>query len=224
MDDDHESDPETGAAARSGSSPGAARSRPPRSGRAGSVLGLPRRTLAICVCIAAVAAISAGLVASLVLTDDEPTAVDADAGPDFEALLEVGLRTSEGRPTTLAAMLDGRPMVVNLWAQSCAPCIEEMPLLEVAHQERPELAFLGVHVNDPTPGQVDRARALAARTGITFPWVQDPDRNFFFEAGATGMPTTLLLDPRGRILATRTGAFADHADLRTWIDQHRPEP
>lgn len=192
------------------------------------VLGLPRRTLAICVAIAAIGALLAGLVASVVLSDDAPSDearadLEAVEEADPEAMLAVALTTPDGKPTTLAANLDGRPMVVNLWAHSCAPCIEEMPLLEAAHQEHPSVGFLGVHVNDPAPSdQLEKAKGLATQTGITFPWVQDPDRNFFFEAKAAGMPTTLFLDERGRILATKTGAFSDRAELWSWISEHQP--
>lgn len=74
-----------------------------------------------------------------------------------------------------------------------------------------------------TQDRLEKAKALAEQTGITYPWVQDPSGNFFFEARASGMPTTLLLDRRGRIVATRTGAFRDQADLQGWIDRYRPD-
>jgi len=115
--------------------------------------------------------------------------------------------------------------VLNLWAWSCAPCIDEMPLLEAAHVADPSIAFLGVHVNDRGPSdQMPKAVRLAEQTGITFPWIVDAGQDFFFEAKAAGMPTTLFLDGRGRILATKTGAFSDAADLAAWIDTNRPEP
>jgi thiol-disulfide isomerase/thioredoxin len=180
------------------------------------------------VCVALIGALVAGLAASVVLTDDDTTGADASGleavvPPDSEAMLAVELTTVAGQPTTLAANLDGRPLVVNLWAHSCAPCIEEMPLLEAAARDHQDIGFLGVHVNDPSPGdQLAKASALAVQTGITYPWVVDTDQDFFFEAKAAGMPTTLFLDARGRILATKTGVFTDDADLRAWIDEHAP--
>jgi cytochrome c biogenesis protein CcmG/thiol:disulfide interchange protein DsbE len=197
---------------------------PRAPGPARGIRSLSRRTLAICVCVATIGALLAALVASALLDDtaDERTEQTAELEPvgavDLDRMLSVALTTVDGTPTTLAAQLDTRPMVLNIWAQSCVPCVEEMPLLEAAHQANPDVAFLGVDTQD----RLDRALELAAQTGITYPWVQDPSGNFFYEAGATGMPTTLLLDRRGRILATRTGAFADQADLQGWIDEHRP--
>lgn len=190
------------------------------------MFGLPARTLAICVCIAAIAALIAGLIASVVLddgTDGSDTAIgelEPVETPDPEEMLAVGLTTIDGKPTTLAAHLDGRPMVLNIWAQSCVPCVDEMPMLEQAHQDNPDLAFFGVDTQD----RLEKALPMAAQTGITYPWVQDPRGDFYYAARAAGMPTTLLLDDRGRILDTKTGAFADQAQLQAWIDEHRPEP
>lgn len=226
-------EPTTGAPAPSGGpatdparDPGAPPAPAVRSDRAGrpGLRGLSRRTLAICVCLATIGALLAALVASSLLDDstdagsDQVAELEPVGAVDVDRMLSVALTTVDGEPTTLAAHLDTRPMVLNIWAQSCVPCVEEMPLLEAAHQANPDVAFFGVDTQD----RLDRALVLAAQTGITYPWVQDPTGNFFYEAGATGMPTTLLLDRRGRILATRTGAFSDQADLQGWIDEHRP--
>lgn len=185
---------------------------------------ISRRALAISVCVATIGALIAALVTLEILEGDEsPETAQATLetlpAPDTDRLVSTALETIDGQPTTLAAHLDHRPMVLNIWAQSCVPCVDEMPLLEAAHQANPDIAFLGVDTQD----RLEKAKALAEQTGITYPWVQDPSGNFFFEARASGMPTTLLLDRRGRIVATRTGAFRDQADLQGWIDRYRPD-
>ena len=40
-----------------------------------------------------------------------------------------------GGTTTLTKLhaIDSRPIVFNLWATWCAPCLEEMPDLQAAH-------------------------------------------------------------------------------------------
>ena len=43
----------------------------------------------------------------------------------------VSFQGADGKPTTLAAF-KGRPVLVNLWATWCGPCVKEMPTLDAA--------------------------------------------------------------------------------------------
>ncbi|MCL5060769.1 MAG: redoxin family protein [Candidatus Thermoplasmatota archaeon] len=45
------------------------------------------------------------------------------------ALPTLSLTTLAGDPVDLAALADGKPLVVNLWASWCPPCRREMPTL-----------------------------------------------------------------------------------------------
>jgi thiol-disulfide isomerase/thioredoxin len=176
------------------------------------------------VCVALVAAMLAGLVASIVIGDDAERGTAAE-GPtllprgeiDPTALAAVELLTVEGDTTTLPALLDPhRPTVVNLWAQSCAPCIKEMPWLEGARRANPDVAFLGVNVLD----RLDNAEAMAAKTGITYPWVRDDDGSFGNAAQSSGLPDTLLIEPDGTVVASKSGVFASQAAIQSWLDEH----
>ncbi|CAN5806665.1 hypothetical protein BH23ACT2_BH23ACT2_11140 [soil metagenome] len=187
--------------------------------------GLGLRTVAICVCVALVGAIAAGLVATLLLTDDDPAAAQDPVGTlvragevDTDELLGVELVTAGDDATTLEAYVGEEPVVVNLWAQSCPPCIKEMPWLEQTSQANPDVTFLGVNVLD----RPDRAAAMADQTGITYEWVRDPAGDFANAAKSTGLPDTLLLDTDGTVLASKLGPFADQADIQQWLDDHLP--
>lgn len=185
--------------------------------------GLDGRTLAICVTVALVAGLVAALVASALIGSDTTDAADGPSPTiqltdqiDTEDLLGVELLTLDGKATTLGDRLGDQPVVVNLWAQSCAPCIKEMPLLEQAHQDNPDVAFLGVDTQD----QLDKAKVMADRTGITYPWVQDPKGDFFFAAQSAGMPTTFIITGSGEIVASKTGSFDSQRELQGWLDAH----
>lgn len=194
-------------------------SRPPRSG-----LGLSTRTIAICVCIALVAALGTALVASWISGGDDGSAAAGGSDPtiqltdrvDSNELLSTELLTVDGAPTSLGDRMTERPVVVNIWRENCPPCIREMPLLEAAHLANPDVEFLGVDSQD----RLASAKVMAQRTGITYPWVQDPKGDFFFAAQGAGMPTTFIIMASGEIVASKTGAFESGAELQQWLDDH----
>lgn len=177
------------------------------------------RTIAIVVVIGLVAAIVVGLIASAVLEDDpapsgtmtlsEPTEADS------ARLLAARAETVDGKATNLGSFLDQQPMLVNFWQSSCVPCVDEMPLLEGAQAKNPDLTVVGVATQD----RLAQAEALAKQTAITYPWIQDPEGEVYYESRGSGMPTTLLLGADGEVLATKTGAFKSAAELQAFIDQ-----
>ncbi|CAN5615789.1 hypothetical protein BH10ACT1_BH10ACT1_40210 [soil metagenome] len=179
---------------------------------------LDGRTLGICVCVALVAAIVAALLAGALTGDDQSDASPGSSGGmhliDTAALLKVPMVAVDGSDTDLAAFAGEKPILVNLWASSCAPCIKEMPLLEQARADNPALDFLGVDVLD----RLDLAKTMVARTGVTYPWVQDPAGDFGNALKSTTLPSTFILDPDGTIVASKGKAFKSQAELQAWID------
>lgn len=58
-----------------------------------------------------------------------PAAGRIDRSHKGEAAPDVSFTAPDGKATTLAAF-KGRPVLLNLWATWCAPCIAEMPTLD----------------------------------------------------------------------------------------------
>ena len=54
------------------------------------------------------------------------------------------LQDLQGTPATLAST-DGLPLVVNLWASWCGPCVREMPVLARAQQRHGQVRFVFVN-------------------------------------------------------------------------------
>jgi thiol-disulfide isomerase/thioredoxin len=96
------------------------------------------------------------------------------AGSDGSDVLTRTFQLVDGGTTTLAELQadDGRPLVVNLWATWCAPCLAEMPDLEAFHRQRgDEIRVLGLNISDsPT-----RSAALTDELDITYLLGSDPD-------------------------------------------------
>ena len=93
--------------------------------------------------------------------------------------------------------LRGRVVLVHFWASRCAPCLQEMPSLKrLASTEGPEsLSVIAVNVGESEL----RAKAFSKRLGIEFPVLLDKDSAVFDGWGARVLPTTYILDGKGRV-------------------------
>jgi len=179
---------------------------------------LDRRTIAICALIGLVAALVTALVASALLSDDSSGSdleLEEARGANTERLLAQPVDTVDGGTSDLAAYAADQPMLINIWASNCVPCIDEMPLLEQARADNPGVTFVGVASQDDPA----KAAALAKQTGITYPYVLDPTGEVAYEADGTSMPTTVLLNAEGDLVAARSGAFHTQDDLQSFVDQ-----
>lgn len=81
----------------------------------------------------------------------------------------VGTCLADGVPADLAALVGGRPTLVNTWATWCAPCREELPALQ-AYSERPgAIDVVGVQVQSGAAEGLELLRAL----GVHYPNLHD---------------------------------------------------
>ena len=102
----------------------------------------------------------------------------------------------EGEPASLADFR-GKPLLVNLWATWCAPCIAEMPTLDsLAAREKDRLRV--VTISQDLDGR-DKVEAFFARQGYRQleTWL-DPQMALMGELKVDILPTTILYDSQGR--------------------------
>ncbi|WP_298229907.1 redoxin domain-containing protein [Gryllotalpicola sp.] len=98
----------------------------------------------------------------------------------------------------------GEYTVINFWASTCTACITEMPSLESEHRALGgKVAFVGVDVADKTTA----GRTFARRFGITYPLLSDGDGATAGRFAISGLPYTVVLDPRGTVIIRHPGAF-----------------
>jgi thiol-disulfide isomerase/thioredoxin len=97
------------------------------------------------------------------------------------------------------AKFKGTPMLVNLWASWCAPCIKELPTLQQLEQAQAEEGKLGViAVSQDTAPQESIEAFLGERDLGRFAAYHDPDMKLTSALGIQIMPTTILYDAQGK--------------------------
>lgn len=100
----------------------------------------------------------------------------------------------------------GRGMVVNMWATWCAPCVAEMPSLEALSKA------LAPHDIAVLPLSSDRGGAEVVQAwyqahGITFlPVLLDRKSAVAGALNARGIPTTVIINTEGKVVARLEGA------------------
>ncbi len=160
-------------------------------------------------------AVSNGITADEVSPDEaQPAAGGAanasehlvDRSHKGAAMPDKAFTTADGKQTTLKQIADGKPLLVNLWATWCAPCVAELPELDRAAQGA---AAKGVRViavsQDMEPAAVPafwRARKLTTLQT----WL-DPENVLGFHYGTGTLPTTVLYDKDGKEVARIVGAL-----------------
>lgn len=124
----------------------------------------------------------------------------------------------QGSPVDLASVR-GTPLVVNVWASWCPPCIEELPLLrEMSEKYGPDVRFLGIDLQD------DEASALRMleEFGVTFPSVVDRDGVVRASLGVPGPPVTFFIGADGIITGRWDGLLPSEevfdALMKSYLD------
>ena len=128
----------------------------------------------------------------------------------------------DGRTMNLA-QLRGKVVLLNIWATWCPPCRTEMPSLDRLQQQLGSENFEVVALSIDTRDQAVLAiRSFYESIGIRKLRVYlDPRGTAGFDLGTVGVPTTLLLDRKGRELGRMTGAAEwDSAEAIAFLKQH----
>jgi thiol-disulfide isomerase/thioredoxin len=96
----------------------------------------------------------------------------------------------------------GEWVVINYWAEWCAPCIKEIPELNALDREYDDVTVLGVNF-DGAAGE--ELRLQVETLGVTFPTLDaDPGESMGLDRPQV-LPTTLVIDPQGVLVDTLVG-------------------
>ena len=91
-----------------------------------------------------------------------------------------------------------------MWASWCEPCQRETPALIAFSKAHPGLDVIGVATND-APSD---SRRFARQKGIPYPVGVDQEGSVAARYGATGLPTTVVIDAEGRVADTFYGEIS----------------
>lgn len=119
----------------------------------------------------------------------------------------------DGEPVSLAG-LAGRPVLLNLWATWCLPCLAEMPELAELHERYgPDgLVVVGLSVDEAE--KLDQVRSFVADNRIPFTIWLDPEMVVHRALRVRSMPATFVIDREGRIVWRRNAVIeADDPEL-----------
>jgi len=179
-----------------------------------------RKALTILAVIAVIAAVVA-IVALMSSRTDESAAAPTTGIPQLSDLAGTSATGGDTAPNFTVPTLDGgsfdlaahqaedgRPVFLNLWASWCFPCRAEMPAIDAASQNHPEVLFIGVAVADDNAAAADFAKEIDVQYTIGF----DADEQVADGYPVLGMPGTFLISSDGIIVKTIFGGV-DEAEV-----------
>ena len=117
---------------------------------------------------------------------------------------ETAFTDAQGKPVSFADF-KGKPVVVNLWATWCKPCLQEMPSLDRLQSKLGDK--LAVAAVSEDHGGAQRVGPFVANMGLRKLRIYlDPQSDVGHAFNVRGLPTSIVIDAAGRVVGRVEGA------------------
>lgn len=119
---------------------------------------------------------------------------------------DVAFQTADGAARRLADYM-GKPLVVNLWATWCPPCVKELPTLAALAHNVAKEGILVLPISSDRGGAKTVAAFYATHGIDGLPVLIDKDSALMHAFGVQGLPTTFVIDRTGKVVGVEQGGM-----------------
>ncbi|WP_313894109.1 thiol-disulfide oxidoreductase ResA [Psychrobacillus sp.] len=113
----------------------------------------------------------------------------------------------------------GQGVFLNFWGTWCKPCQKEMPAMgrqyEVYKDQGVQILAVNIAESD------FKVRSFAEQYGMTFPTLIDSTKKVMQTYNIRPLPTTLLINPKGKITKIITGEMSE-SDIQGYMESIKP--
>ena len=133
-----------------------------------------------------------------------------------EAMPPISLPDLHGQVQALPGIYAGRPLLINVWASWCGPCIEEMPELQrfANSQGAAGTQVIGLALDTP-----EAIKDFLTRVPVDYPILVDTpgpaDASVWLGNRKGVLPYSVLVAADGKIVKQKIGPFA-HGEIEGW--------
>ena len=147
-----------------------------------------------------------------------------DPNDHSQAMYKVGstmanfvLTDTEGNVYDLSQLRqENKLIILDFWYVACTWCREEFPIFEEALKEYAgDVVFLAVNPYD----SMDKICQAREEDGVSFPMVQD-NLNLHKGFDVTAFPTTVFINPEGKVVSIHKGSYANKAEFVREIEKY----